>query len=63
MKNELKIKAKQEAKDEGKFSAGSLANELVALVKEYYIATVRVAGNNIVIRFPNGQQAILTVNT
>lgn len=63
MKNKLKTVAKEEAKNEGRFSAQSFATELAALLKEYYLATVRTAENAIVVRFLNGQQAILTVNT
>lgn len=62
MKNEWKRKAKEDAKNEGCFSSESLASELAALLKEYYIAKIRIAENHVVMNFPNRQQAIITVN-
>ena len=61
MKNNFKAVVKDEAKHEGKITTESMMQEIVALLKEFYVATIRTSDNAIIMRFLNGQQVIVTV--
>ena len=62
MKNQLKSRAKEDAKFEARLTNESMIQELIPLLKEYFIATLHAAENAIVMNFLSGQQVILTVH-
>lgn len=64
MKNKLNLKARTDARLEPPFTAHSFLEELVPLLKEYFVANIYSAEeeNAVVLRFLNGQQMILTVH-
>ena len=62
MKNENNLKAKAEARVEPHFSAEDFILELLPILKDHFVARIHTAENNVILRFLNGQQIILTVH-
>lgn len=62
MKNKSKLMAMEEAKREEYFTAKSLIEEIEPLLKEYFIAENSMEGNQIIMQFPNGQKASISVS-
>ena len=62
MNNELKIKQKEDAKKGGLVNPQELVQELVPILKEYFVASVRSSENHIILRFTNKNQFIITVS-
>lgn len=61
MKSE-KAKQREDAKQEACITPREMADELVPILKEYFIAKIKGYDNYITMRFPNGEQLLITVS-
>ena len=64
MKNDLNLRAKKDARLEPPFTAHDFLEELLPLLKEYFVANFHTAEeeNAVTVRFLNGQQFIITIH-
>lgn len=49
----------KEAKEE-EITSRELLEEILPLIKEFFLAKIRFCGDEISLRFPNGQRAVVT---
>lgn len=60
MKNEFNENEK-EAQNEAEIGARELAQEILPLLKEHFVAKCRLTEDGVSMRFPNGQHATVAV--
>ena len=61
MRNGIKSQIRREAQREPLTTPQNILVELEALIKDYFVASVKVSEDSLVLRLPNRQHFIITV--